>query len=32
MFIKNKIEHFNKLAEVVVYKFKALLYPEGILL
>jgi len=32
MFIQNKIEHFNKLTEVVVFKFKALLYPEGILL
>jgi len=31
MFIKNKIKLFNKLIEVIVYKFKVLLYSEDIL-
>jgi hypothetical protein len=31
MFIRNKTKILNKFIEVVVYKFKVLLYPEGIL-
>ena len=32
IFIRNKTEFFNIFIEVIIYKFKILLYLEGILL
>ena len=32
MFIKNKTEFFNKFIEIIIYKFKILLYFKYILL